>query len=607
MKVSTHGRAPTLRRRRRAVVTAAAGIAVAAAFAAPAGAANPPTLPHSIISFPERDFVSAEGYEEGVPVLVEVLRNGSIIGTSTEVMPGDDPTAPGFDGIVEVNHPGGGCWVGSTPDIRPGDEVRTTQLPGGVPGQQDATTTANVKADAAVREGSDVVVRGTAFALDGTTPLPLDQIEQRIIAGNPGFANGRRRLQASSAAGDDGLLQADIAAGPGHWIVRYQGLSSDDQDLAVASETRILWLGADALAANELTIFEVGEGVVNGPSAPCTAPSAETSLGGTTPQVKFVNSTSVHQDMVVSGLANDDITTVDVSVGGTALPAVSPSGSIPNRTWSVTVPKSVLENAPQGDLAVTASFVSSTNTAPQPQSRTLVKDTVLPAAPTATPGPGSYAGPQTVSLASADQSAAIHYTVDGSTPTALSRRFDAPLSLTASQTIRAVAVDPAGNESAPATLPFTILPASAGGGGSTAGGTNTTTLITQLIPVVAQPSAAVAGTSARAALRVSGVTLARRISITRARSRGLTVSMTLPRGTQVVRLAVYRSRNGLASGRPLVRVLKLPTRSGRYVVNLRSRALLRSLRPGRYSVQVTPGRSLDDRGRTSSLAFTITP
>jgi hypothetical protein len=232
-----------------------------------------------------------------------------------------------------------------------------------------------------------------------------------------------------------------------------------------------------------------------------------------------------------------------------------------------------------------------------------VKDTVLPAAPTATPGPGAYAGPQTVSLASADQSAAIHYTVDGGTPTALSRRFDAPLSLTASQTIRAVAVDPAGNESAAATLPFTILPASAGGAAT--GGTNTSTLITQLIPVVAQPS--VAGASTRAALRVSDLRLARRISISRARSRGLSVAMTLPKGTQVVRLAVYRSRNGLASGRPLARMLKLPTRSGRYVVQLRSRALLRSLRPGRYAVQVTPGRSLDDRGRTSSLAFTITP
>jgi hypothetical protein len=151
--------------------------------------------------------------------------------------------------------------------------------------------------------------------------------------------------------------------------------------------------------------------------------------------------------------------------------------------------------------------------------------------------------------------------------------------------------------------------APAGGSASAGGGSNLTTIIRQLIPasVPAGAAGAVAGVNTRAALRVSGLTLARRISITRARARGLRVAMTLPSGTRVVRLAVYRSRNGLASGQPLVRVLKLPARSGRYVVNLRSRALLRSLRPGRYAVQVTPGRSLDDRGRTSSLAFTITP
>jgi hypothetical protein len=603
MEVDARVAARSSRRRASVAVGVAVLCAATTAFAAPAGAANPPTLPHSIISFPERDFVSAEGYEEGVPVLVEVLRNGHIIGTSTEVMPGDDATAPGFDGIVEVNHPGGGCWVGSTPDIRPGDEVRTTQLPGGVPGQQDATTTAHVHADAAVRDGSDIVVRGTAFELDGTTPLPLDAIEQRIIAGNPGFENGRRRLQASSTPGGDGLLRADTAAGPGHWIARYQGLSSDDQDLAVASETRILWLGADPLAGNELTIFEVGDGVVNGPSAPCTAPSAETSLGGTTPQVKFVNSSSVHQDMVVSGLANTDITEVNVSVAGTNVPAVAPSGAIPNRTWSVTVPQSVLANAPQGDLTVTASFVSSANTAPPAQSRTLVKDTVLPASPTATPGAGPYAGPQSVTLSSADQSAAIHYTLDGSTPTALSRRFDAPLSVTASQTITAVAIDPAGNASAPSTLPFTIGAAPAGGTGV---GGQTTTIIRQLIPAAGPAASGVAGAAARA-LRVSELSLARRISLARARAQGLRVAMTLPSGTNVVRVAVFRSRGGVASGRALARTLRLPTRSGRYVVNLRSRALLRALKAGRYVVQVTPSRGGSDRGRTTSATFTITP
>src|SRR4051794_4668200 len=577
MSGRTHGRALAPCQWRRAALTTAAGVALAAVLAAPAGAANPPALPHSIISFPERDFVSAEGYEQGVPVLVEVLRHGNIIGTSTEVTPAD------ADGLVEVNHPGGGCWVGSTPDIRPGDEIRTTQLPGGVPGQQDSTTTANVHAEAAVIENGDVVVRGTAFELNGTTPLALDAIEQRIIAGNPGFENGRRRLQATSSGdpADDGLLQADALAGPGHWIVRYHGLSQDDQDLAASSETRILWLGANALAGNELTIFEVGEGVVNGPSAPCTAASAETSLGGTTPQVKFINATSVHQNMVVSGLANTDIDTVNVSVGGTAMPGAAPDGDIPNRTWSVTVPSSVLEGAADGNVPVTAAFVSSANTAPPAQTRVLVKDTLLPAAPTATPGPGSYAGSQSVRLSSADQSARIHYTVDGSTPTALSPVFDAPLSVTASQTIRAVAIDPAGNASAATTLPFTIGAAASPGSTPAGGATNTTTIITRLVPIVGAPSpaAAVAGRTARA-LRVSGLTVARRTSLGRAKARGLRVAMTLPSGTKVVRLAVFRSRGGVASGRALTRVVRLPAQSGRYVVTLRSRALLKALKAG---------------------------
>jgi hypothetical protein len=145
------------------------------------------------------------------------------------------------------------------------------------------------------------------------------------------------------------------------------------------------------------------------------------------------------------------------------------------------------------------------------------------------------------------------------------------------------------------------------GGASTAPATNTTTIITRLVPVVGEPApaAGVAGVAARA-LRVSRLTVARRIGVSRAKARGLRVEMTLPSGTQVVRIAVFRSRGGAASGRALTRALRLPTRSGRYVVTLRSRALLDALKPGRYVVQVTPGRSLDDRGRTSAGAFTIT-
>jgi hypothetical protein len=82
--------------------------------------------------------------------------------------------------------------------------------------------------------------------------------------------------------------------------------------------------------------------------------------------------------------------------------------------------------------------------------------------------------------------------------------------------------------------------------------------------------------------------------------------MQLPRGTQVVRVAVFRQSGGRRTGSALAKALRLPSASGRYVVRLRGSALLRSLRPGRYVVEVTPGRDLDDRGSTSTVAFTIT-
>ena len=89
---------------------------------------NPPTAPRSILVFPQRDFVSSSGFEAGDLVTVEVIHaNGQIASTAPNVVPQDDPATPDFDGIVEVNHPGGACWQAVTPDIRFGDRVRTTR------------------------------------------------------------------------------------------------------------------------------------------------------------------------------------------------------------------------------------------------------------------------------------------------------------------------------------------------------------------------------------------------------------------------------------------------------------------------------------------------
>jgi hypothetical protein len=64
-----------------------------------------------------------------------------------------------------------------------------------------------------------------------------------------------------------------------------------------------------------------------------------------------------------------------------------------------------------------------------------------PPSPTFTPAPGNYSTPQSVTLSDTDSKAAIYYTVDGSNPSASSHHYSAPLNISASTSIRAIAID----------------------------------------------------------------------------------------------------------------------------------------------------------------------
>jgi hypothetical protein len=128
---------------------------------------NPPVAPHSILVFNQRSFVSASGFGANDVVRIDVIhRLTSNVVSSLDVIPQDDPATPEFDGIVEVNHPGGSCWRGVTPDIRAGDRVRTTAL-NTVTGAVviDETTVQDVKAGTP-----------TDKAPDGT-PLPAGTVQ----------------------------------------------------------------------------------------------------------------------------------------------------------------------------------------------------------------------------------------------------------------------------------------------------------------------------------------------------------------------------------------------------------------------------------------------
>jgi hypothetical protein len=90
----------------------------------------------------------------------------------------------------------------------------------------------------------------------------------------------------------------------------------------------------------------------------------------------------------------------------------------------------------------------------------------LPAAatPTFLPAPGIYTSAQSVSLADTTTGAVIHYTLNGSTPTANSAVFTpgTPIAVTSTTTINAIAVAAGYSNSADAAGTYTInLPSAA--------------------------------------------------------------------------------------------------------------------------------------------------
>ncbi|MEA2319804.1 MAG: hypothetical protein QOD44_3993 [Solirubrobacteraceae bacterium] len=584
--MSTFTEGPRVGRRTRGLITTAAALTAAAAFAAPAGAAVTGGI---IAALPDSSGLELT-YKPNTTLNVTVARGPVTLSTAT--------TTTDSSGAAAINGGGADCWTGATPDMLPGDVVTVTGS-----GVNDSMVIQDITSERPVQTALDTVV------VHGTAPgrPPVSQLRGLII-GNSVFSSGRRQLRAG--VGEPYALNYNDLTGDA-WTATFDGLAPGDVDLAMnAKDAR----GTNTLPTlTELTIAQ--NPVTRGPLAPCSAPLAENSVTSSTPSA--VNIANSGAGLVLSGVSQDassvsvslddqNAATAPVTATATPSPATGP------QTWTVTVPAASVRGLSDGTLTATPTMTGLATLAGR--SMKIVKDTVAPPAPTAGPGPATYGRPQSVTLADGDGTASIRWTNDGSAPTATSTAFTSAINVTATQTIRALAVDKAGNTGPVASFDYTITPpvavdisgAPPATGAPGATGAAAARLVAApgarpaplLIPGL--PSGSLANASPAT---VTGLSVAR-VSVATLRRSGLRISMRLPAGSHAVSLRIYRARGGRPSGRPLVSTVRAVTAAGRYTVTIRGTAV-RRLRAGNYVLQVRSGRSRTALAGLVSRSFRI--
>lgn len=267
-------------RKHRGVVAAAASLTLAALplSAVPANAAV--TGGESIEVFTGSNLVSLTGYPANTDVLVEVLRQGIVIGYATKTSDAE--------GAIEMNHVGGSdCFESPTsPDIVPGDTMRTTVV-----------GTANV--DTSVVRGvfiEDIAYGANSITVTGEVTLNgpaavapgADVLELRINKDTVWDVNERpnrrdRREDIGASVQPDGSF--------------VHVLNASAQDVAEAeagSETFLEWSAGAAAGEeeeafpSELTVAEFGPGeaiagcppMQEGPTAPQLARAQDSGVRG---------------------------------------------------------------------------------------------------------------------------------------------------------------------------------------------------------------------------------------------------------------------------------------------------------------------------------------
>ncbi len=166
-------------------------------------------------------------------------------------------------------------------------------------------------------------------------------------------------------------------------------------------------------------------------------------------------------DMTASGIAlsSGDIFQAQLSYNGTTLTLTltdTVTGQTYERAFAVNIPQIVGGSTAYVGFTAGAGGTSSTQNILNWTFGNTTSATTPAPNPVFSPVAGTYSAGQTVTITDGDGSAAIHYTVDGSQPTAASPAYAGPITLSTSTTINAIAIDAALANSGVATAAYVV-------------------------------------------------------------------------------------------------------------------------------------------------------
>ena len=212
--------------------------------------------------------------------------------------------------------------------------------------------------------------------------------------------------------------------------------------------------------ARKLSIGLTAAGVLAvGLAVPASAAGTNAITGVPT----FINLAN-QRTVVISGTATSAVTAVRIALddGQNALfdvPTTMSADSATGKTWRVSVNAIALADGP---VAVFASFDGACVQVACKADKTVEKDTDAPEVPTASPdGPATFTGPRQILIESIGDQARTHFTTGSpaSAPNASSPVVPYPYTVRATQQIKAIAYDLAGNASPTMVMDYTVVDA----------------------------------------------------------------------------------------------------------------------------------------------------